>query len=213
MEPDLSPKVCAALLVTETGIVDSASLVDSLAREIEEADYLETSSTEGVSVGVGLAKGGMDRGEGVVVPGTRVVRIDPADDGWVVQMETGWEGLSPGETGDIEAVKAQVVVNAAGLNSASLVEQLVPESQRTGVWISKGESWQNGCAMDLLLRAGLLLSSTASRSRRAVQGCAVVEAFDISMVSLFAVRCNHSGFHLGPIALSSPFFTPLSQRC
>ena len=148
-EPDLSPDVCAALLVTETGIVDSAGLVDTLAREIEEPDYLETAGSgdtwgngEAVRVGVGLEHHEFDRGEGVIVPGTRVVRIDREEGGgkgWVVQLETGWEGLPEGERGQVEAVRAEVVVNAAGLNSASLVEQLIPEKQRTGIWVSKGE--------------------------------------------------------------------------
>ncbi|CAK9786056.1 FAD dependent oxidoreductase [Cutaneotrichosporon oleaginosum] len=137
LEPDLSPDVCAALLVTETGIVDSAGLVDSLAREIEEDDYLSSSSHSGV--GVGLANSGknkMERGEGVIVRGTRVVRIDPAEDGgWVVQLESGWGGA---EKGDVEAVHASVVVDAAGLNAASLVNEILPEEERWEMWIAKG---------------------------------------------------------------------------
>jgi L-2-hydroxyglutarate oxidase LhgO len=147
MEPDLSPDVCAALLVTETGIVNAAALVDSLAREIEEPDYLETagaSQEAAVPVGIGLEHHEFARGDGVIVRGTRVVRIDPDPEGngkgWVVQLETGWEGLAPGEQGDVEAVRAEVVVNAAGLNSASLVEELLPE-ERTGIWVSKGGSF------------------------------------------------------------------------
>lgn len=134
MEPDLSPDVCAALLVTETGIVDSAALVALLEREIQEEDYLKSSGNP--KVGVGLAGRSFDRGEGVIVPGTRVTRIDPAEDGkgWVVQLESNWE-----DGGEVDAVRANVVVNAAGLNSASLVEELVPEEERTGIWISKGE--------------------------------------------------------------------------
>lgn len=140
MEPDLSPDVCAALLVTDTGIVDSATLVESLSREIEESDYLASAGDDGIRNGVGLKTHDFDRGEGVVVPGTRVVRIDREENGagWVVQLESNWEGKDEGETGDVEAIRADVVVNAAGLNSASLVEQLLPESQRPGIWISKG---------------------------------------------------------------------------
>ncbi|EJT51248.1 hypothetical protein A1Q1_07526 [Trichosporon asahii var. asahii CBS 2479] len=110
MEPDLSPNVCAALLVTETGIVNSGSLVESLEREIQEEDYLKASGAD--KNGVGLAGRSFDRGEGVIVPGTRVVRIDPAEDGkgWVVQLESNWED----GPGDIDAVRASVVVDAAG---------------------------------------------------------------------------------------------------
>lgn len=132
MEPALSSEVVAALLVPETGIVDSAGLVDSLAREIEEPDYLSSSPT----VGVGLASGRADRGEGMIVRGTRVVRIDQAEGAWVVQLETGWKD---GEKGDVEAVRADVVVNAAGLNAPSLTNDLVSEQERTGMWISKGK--------------------------------------------------------------------------
>lgn len=132
LEPDLSADVCAALLVTETGIVDSAGLVDSLAREVEEEDYLSVPN-----IGVGLAKGKKaERGEGVIVRGTRVVRIDPAEGGgWVVQLESGWGG---DQMGDVEAVHASVVVDAAGLNAASLVNEILPEDERWEMWIAKG---------------------------------------------------------------------------
>ncbi|BEI80245.1 hypothetical protein CcaverHIS002_0107740 [Cutaneotrichosporon cavernicola] len=132
LEPDLSEDVCAALLVTETGIVDSAGLVDSLAREIEEDDYLSNTK-----VGVGLANPGKrkaERGEGVILRGTRVVRIDPDEDGWVVQLESGWGE----EKGQVEAVRASVVVNAAGLNAASLVNEILPPEERWEMWITKG---------------------------------------------------------------------------
>ncbi|WVQ87728.1 hypothetical protein IAS59_001455 [Cryptococcus gattii] len=99
LEPDLSPKVCGALLIPSTGIVDSQGLVDSLEREVEDPDYNPSASRE------------EDRGEGVIVLGTRVVRIDREESGsgWVVQMETGWEGLGEGEKGEVESVRADVV--------------------------------------------------------------------------------------------------------
>lgn len=141
LEPDLSQDVCAALLVPVTGIVNAGGLVDSLAREIEEPDYLDSVKREGpMPVGVGVADGG-ERGEGVVVPGTRVVRIDRDENGqgWVVQLETGWEGKAPGEKGEVEAVRADVVVNAAGLAAASLVNEIVPVSERISMYLAKGE--------------------------------------------------------------------------
>lgn len=137
LEPDLSPDVCAALLVTETGIVDSGGLVESLAREIEEDDYL--TSAGAVNAGVGFGRRASERGEGVIVRGTRVVRVDPDPEGsggWVVQLETGW---GDGEKGDVEAVKADVVVDAAGLNAAALVNEILPEKERWEMWIAKGE--------------------------------------------------------------------------
>ena len=136
LEPDLSDGVVGALLVTETGIVDSQGLVDSLAREIEEEEYAGSVSVGGQAGG----RGGEARGEGVVVRGTRVVRIDREEKGpgWVVQLETGWEGKEDGEKGEVESVRADVVVNAAGLSSASLMEGVVPEAERVKMWPVKG---------------------------------------------------------------------------
>lgn len=135
LEPDLSPDLVGALLVTSTGIVDSQGLVDSLEREIEEEDYVG-------DIGVGLAKTKKaERGEGVVVKGTRVVRIDREEkgDGWVVQLETGWEGKQEGEKGDVEAVRADVVVNAAGFGAATLLEGVVPENEAVKMYPLKDE--------------------------------------------------------------------------
>ena len=140
LEPDLSPDVVGALIVKDSGIVDAQGLVDTLEREIEEEDYIGDSG-----VGVGLTEGqnkNVERGEGVIVRGTRVVRVDPAENGkgWVVQLETGWEGLEEGEKGEVESVHADVVVNAAGLYSASLLDGIVPESELPTMYPLKGES-------------------------------------------------------------------------
>ncbi|KAK4688612.1 F-box and WD-40 domain protein CDC4, partial [Tremellales sp. Uapishka_1] len=134
LEPDLGGDVRAALLVTETGIVDSQGLVDSLEREIEEADFA-------VSIRRGDANDiEEERGEGVVVMGTRVVRVDRAEDGkgWIVQIETGWEGKRDGEKGDVESVHAAVLVDAAGIGAATLLEDVVPAGERTNMWLAKG---------------------------------------------------------------------------
>lgn len=109
--------------------MDSQGLVDSLEREVEDPDYNPSASRV------------EDRGEGVIVLGTRVVRIDreKSGNGWVVQMETGWEGLEEGEKGEVESVRADVVVNAAGLGSVNLCEGVVPESELAELWPVKGE--------------------------------------------------------------------------
>jgi 2-hydroxyglutarate dehydrogenase len=142
LEPDLSREVKGALLVTETGIVDSQGLVDSLEREIEEGDYLSSSNGGYFGVGVrgGRSRKGTGRGEGVIVKGTRVVRIDRENkgNGWVVQLESGWEGLEEGQKGDVESVRADVVVNAAGLGAVSLMEGLVRDNERVQMWPVKG---------------------------------------------------------------------------
>lgn len=142
LEPDLSRDVRGALLVTETGIVDSQGLVDSLEREIEEEEYLSSSNGEYFGVGVrgGRSRKGAGRGEGVIVKGTRVARIDRETEGngWVIQLESGWENLEEGQKGDVESVRSDVVVNAAGLGAVSLMEGLVPDNERVQMWPVKG---------------------------------------------------------------------------
>ncbi|RXK39653.1 FAD dependent oxidoreductase [Tremella mesenterica] len=142
LEPDLSSQVVSALLIPETGIVDSQALVDSLAREIEEPEYLYSSNAEEIAVGVDVTgeRRRREPGEGVIMLGTRVIRIDKdfKEDGWIVQMETGWEGLKDGEKGQVESVKTNVIVNAAGLGAVSLMEGLVPTEEMKEMWLVKG---------------------------------------------------------------------------
>lgn len=134
LEPDLSRDVKGALLVTETGIVDSQALVDTLALEIEDAEYLPTNKAESSAVGRWRAE---QRGEGVLMMGTRVVRIDKDErDGWVVQMETDW---GEGQRGEVESVRCQVVVNAAGLGAATLLEEVVPPEDQVRMHLVKGK--------------------------------------------------------------------------
>lgn len=66
LEPDLGPNVLAAMLSTESGIVDSHALMESLEMEIN--GQLPDQGTES------------DAGRGSVVLGTKVVRIDPYRD-------------------------------------------------------------------------------------------------------------------------------------
>jgi 2-hydroxyglutarate dehydrogenase len=65
LEPDLGPNVLAAMLSTESGIVDSHALMESLEAEIT-GQLPEQKSAES--------------GNGSVVLGTEVVRIDPYRD-------------------------------------------------------------------------------------------------------------------------------------
>jgi len=84
-EPDVVGTVEGAILSPETGIVSSHELVAS------------------------LEKGVLDAEMGEVVVGSEVVRIDRAEGsegGFIVQMDTA---------GERSAVRAKVVVNAAGL--------------------------------------------------------------------------------------------------
>lgn len=135
MEPDLSPAVNGAVILTETGILDRGDLIHSLEREVEEEEYLSGSGSTGVGSKRGVGRRGAGkgdkRGEGVIVRGTRVVRIDPGEKGgWVVQLESGWNG-DVGSKGEVEAVRAEVVINAAGWEGAGLLNGVIPEEERT----------------------------------------------------------------------------------
>lgn len=120
-EPDLSDEVTAALLSPETGIVDAHSLIEKLEAEMTE------------------------EGDAGVVYGTRVVRIDPSEDtgkgakgrrgdsgsaGWVVQTEN--------ESGERAAILAKCVVNSAGLNAHTIVNQILPKDQHKPLYFCKG---------------------------------------------------------------------------
>ncbi|KIO32452.1 hypothetical protein M407DRAFT_66539 [Tulasnella calospora MUT 4182] len=96
LEPDLSSQIAKALWSHETGIVDSHSFMDSLESDI--------TSSEG----------------GEVVLGTRVVRVDPTSEGWIVQMLT-----STAEEPDV--VFAKTLINASGLASHQILNHLLPQ--------------------------------------------------------------------------------------
>jgi 2-hydroxyglutarate dehydrogenase len=116
LEPDLSPEITRALLSEETGIVDSHTLMESLERDISES------------------------GVGSVVSGTSVVRVDPAKDGWVVQMTTISEGNEI--IGSTDSVLARNIVNSTGLSGPfilnSLEASLVPPGPSIPIWYAKG---------------------------------------------------------------------------
>ena len=118
LEPDLSPDIKSALLSTETGIVDSHALMESLERDISESE------------------------SGSVVCGTRVVRVDPAEGGWVVQMTTPSQDGLEGRTKETDSVLAKTVINSTGLSGPfilnSLRSILNPPSDLVPIWYAKG---------------------------------------------------------------------------
>ncbi|KAF8333547.1 uncharacterized protein EI90DRAFT_2970998 [Cantharellus anzutake] len=96
LEPDLGPAIKGAVLSSSTGIVDSHALLQSLERDIQNS------------------------GVGIVAYATRVVRVDPAKDGWVVQARS-----SNGPNTD--SIRARTLINASGLSA-----NLIPNSLRDG---------------------------------------------------------------------------------
>ncbi|EIW61298.1 NAD dehydrogenase [Trametes versicolor FP-101664 SS1] len=109
LEPDLSKDISAALWSPGTGIVDSHALMESLEKDIIDAENSE------------------------LVYSTKVVRLDPSHDdpGWVVQTVTG-----DAEEGD--ALLARTVINCAGLTAPLVLNALLPESQRIPMFFARG---------------------------------------------------------------------------
>jgi 2-hydroxyglutarate dehydrogenase len=143
MEPDLGENVMCAMLSTESGIVDSHALMESL-----EAD---------------VTKVGEGEGQGSVALGTRVVRIDPyrgengqfffllnifppvlippvfpfvgreSITGWVVQM------ITSGSTRP-DSIMTRNLVLSAGLSCVGLLNPLLPADERLTAYYAKGQS-------------------------------------------------------------------------
>lgn len=77
---------------------------------------------------------------GSVVCGTRVVRVDPAEDGWVVQLSTDPQGA--GEPSQTDSVLAKTVINSTGLSGPfiinSLRRTLTPPAELIPIWYARG---------------------------------------------------------------------------
>ena len=118
LEPDLSPQIVAALLSTETGIIDSHAFMSSLEGAISASE------------------------NGELVYSTPVVRVDPYDnatereDGWVVQMQTLLP--TPGDTSSTDALLARTLINASGLSSHLILNSLLPIDQRIPMYYARG---------------------------------------------------------------------------
>lgn len=111
LDPDLHKLIAAALWSPETGIVDSHTYMESLEKDIMEADNSE------------------------LVYSTRVVRIDPSNEepGWVVQLVTG---DAEGRSGD--ALLARTVINCAGLTAPLILNAILPEDKRIPMYFARG---------------------------------------------------------------------------
>lgn len=110
--PDLAREIASALWSPSTGIVDSAALLNSLEKDVEDAG-------------------------GTIAYATRAVRIDAAANGqpgWIVQTATSPEGSD----GKADATLARVVVNAAGLGATSVLNEILPPSRRIPVYFARG---------------------------------------------------------------------------
>lgn len=115
LEPDLSNEIVAALWSPETGIVDSHSFMESLDKDISDAEG------------------------GEVTYQTRIVRVDPhrgdprsSDAGWVVQTVTG-----DGE-GDGDAMLARTLINCSGLSAHLILNSLLPRESRIPMFYGRG---------------------------------------------------------------------------
>ncbi|KAK0242382.1 pyridine nucleotide disulfide oxidoreductase-like protein [Armillaria nabsnona] len=102
MEPNLSPDIAAALWCPETGIVDSHTLMESFESDITGSVY-----------------------------STRILRVDPAENGWVVQTLTG-------DAQEPDSILAHTVVNAAGLSAPFILNSILPPQQHMPMYFARG---------------------------------------------------------------------------
>lgn len=122
LEPDLSSKIVAALLSTDTGIVDSHALMESFEKDISESEG------------------------GELVYSTRVVRVDPyagstqaighaseetGEEGWLVQTVTDNAEKS-------DCMLARTLINASGLGGPLILNSLLPPDKRIPMYFAKG---------------------------------------------------------------------------
>lgn len=120
LEPDLAPEISCALHSPHTGIVSAHELMAQLEMELDTLPSGETPDAQ-------------------VVYGTSAVRIDPHHDGWVVQTCTH----DAAHASDNDALLAQVVINASGLNAPRMLNALVgalggKEEDQIPMYFSKG---------------------------------------------------------------------------
>ena len=122
--PELAHDITSALWSPSTGIVDSAALLRSLEKDVEDAG-------------------------GAIAYATRAVRIDAAAQpaansppssgpgpgpGWVVQTVTSAEGSDR----KADATLARVLINAAGLGATSVLNEVLPSSRRIPLYFARG---------------------------------------------------------------------------
>ena len=113
--PELAHDITSALWSPSTGIVDSAALLRSLEKDVEDAG-------------------------GAIAYATRAVRIDaaaaksPPGSGWVVQTVTNPEGSNS----KADATLARVLINAAGLGATSVLNEVLPPSRRIPLYFARG---------------------------------------------------------------------------
>lgn len=120
-EPDLSRDIVAGLWCPQTGIVDSHSFMESLEKDIQEFEG------------------------GELVYATNVVRIDPykkseAAEGVpdVAAVEDGWVVQAASADGESYAVLARNLINASGLSSTLVLNNILPKDKRIPMYWARG---------------------------------------------------------------------------
>jgi 2-hydroxyglutarate dehydrogenase len=111
--PNLAREITAALWSPSTGIVDSATLLGRLEKDVEEA-------------------------AGIIAYATRAVRIDAATEGepgWIVQTVTSSKESAAANP---DATFARLLINAAGLGATSVLNEILPPSRRVPLYYARG---------------------------------------------------------------------------
>ncbi|CAO1630206.1 unnamed protein product [Parajaminaea phylloscopi] len=143
-EPDLSEEIGWAVWSDRTGIVSSHELMESLEREILDAESSElVYDTEVVRIDPHLPSRS-------ALAGNTKRGSDDSQEGWVVQTVTHSERSKAGSDGtgaaDSDAILARVVINATGLSGPLALNALRADgrfapgrdSEAMKAWFSKG---------------------------------------------------------------------------
>lgn len=110
--PELAKEITSSLWSPSTGIVDSATLLSNLEKDIGDAGT-------------------------TIAYGTRAVRIDAATEstqGWIIQTTT----ISEGSDSYADATLARVLINAAGLGATSVLNEVLPPSRHIPLYYARG---------------------------------------------------------------------------
>lgn len=125
--PELARDITSALWSPSTGIVDSAALLRSLEKDVEDAGGAIAYATRAVRIDAAQPAANSPPGSG---PGTGT---GPGT-GWVVQTVTSAEGSDS----KADATLARVLINAAGLGATSVLNEVLPPSRRVPLYFARG---------------------------------------------------------------------------
>jgi L-2-hydroxyglutarate oxidase LhgO len=124
--PELAHDITAALWSPSTGIVDSAALLRSLEKDVEDAGGAIAYATRAVRI---------DRPTAATAAAAATPAKSPPGSGWVVQTVTS---AGEGSESTPDATLARVLINAAGLGATSVLNEVLPPPRRVPLYFARG---------------------------------------------------------------------------